>query len=154
MPDQQPSREGVTGTVHDESIVTFLVEIPPDECAELLASAKIGRLGVVVEGRPEIFPVNHVVEEETGAIVFPTRPGTKLHGALGWPWVAFEVDGMDPESGWSVMVVGRAEEVAEADVRRRAASQRSILWAGGADAVWVRIVPEKVTGRRISAQIV
>jgi hypothetical protein len=47
----------------------------------------------IVNGRPQIFPVNHVYDRPSGCVVFPTRAGIKLHGALDWPWVAFEVDG-------------------------------------------------------------
>jgi nitroimidazol reductase NimA-like FMN-containing flavoprotein (pyridoxamine 5'-phosphate oxidase superfamily) len=41
---------------------TSLIELDPDDCAELLASSTLGRLGVLVDGRPEIFPVNHAVQ--------------------------------------------------------------------------------------------
>ncbi|MDT5111106.1 MAG: uncharacterized protein QOE20_2996, partial [Mycobacterium sp.] len=39
--------------------VTVLSE---DECWFLLASRTLGRLGTVVAGQPEIFPVNFVVQ--------------------------------------------------------------------------------------------
>ena len=61
--------------------LTYVIEIPPDECARLLASSSLGRLGVVVAGRPEIFPVNHVYDRESGCIIFPTNDGTKRHAA-------------------------------------------------------------------------
>ena len=35
-----------------------ITEIAYRECVELLRSQGVGRLGVVVRGRPEIFPVN------------------------------------------------------------------------------------------------
>ena len=78
------------------SVTTFLVDIPPEACADLLEGATLGRLGVIVDGRPEIFPVNHVYDRPSGHVVFPTNDGTKLHAALDWPWVAFEVDGARP----------------------------------------------------------
>jgi nitroimidazol reductase NimA-like FMN-containing flavoprotein (pyridoxamine 5'-phosphate oxidase superfamily) len=132
--------------------LTYVVEIPPDECAVLLASSSLGRLGVVVSGRPEIFPVNHVYDRESGCIVFPTTDGTKQRAALDWPWVAFEVDGDQPEGGaaWSVLVVGRAEELTDPDEIARLAGQRHVLWRAGSGVSWLRIVPSNVTGRRIS----
>ena len=110
--------------------LTYVIEIPPDECARLLASSSLGRLGVVVAGRPEIFPVNHVYDRASGCIVFPTNDRTKLHAALDWPWVAFEVDGVDDggASGWSVLVVGRAEEITDPEEIARLTGQRDVLW--------------------------
>jgi nitroimidazol reductase NimA-like FMN-containing flavoprotein (pyridoxamine 5'-phosphate oxidase superfamily) len=134
------------------TVGTWLVDIPPEECSALLAEASMGRLAVVVDGRPEIFPVNHVFDERDGSVAFPTNAKTKLHAALRWPFVAFEVDGMEdePPCGWSVLVVGRAEEITDADVIARLAEQRTIVWRAGLLMHWLRIVPSKVTGRRIS----
>lgn len=131
---------------------TWLVEIPEGECAALLAGSVLGRLGVVVDGRPEIFPVNHVYDERTGTIVFPTNERTKWRAALDWPWVAFEIDGMDPDhaGGWSVAVVGRAEEVIDAAEIARATQRRAEHWGVPPATHWLRIVPDKVTGWRIS----
>src|SRR5690606_25990380 len=61
-------------------------------CLALLREAPFGRLAVIVDGRPDIFPVNHAVQH--GSVVFRTSTGTKLHSAIGQP-VAYEVDGYD-----------------------------------------------------------
>jgi nitroimidazol reductase NimA-like FMN-containing flavoprotein (pyridoxamine 5'-phosphate oxidase superfamily) len=134
---------------------TWLVDIPTTECNALLAEARLGRLAVVVDGRPEIFPVNHVFDETDGCVAFPTNANTKLHAALSWPFVAFEIDGMDddPPRGWSVLVVGHAEEVTDADVIARLAARRRTVWRAGLLMHWLRIVPSKVTGRRISGPV-
>jgi hypothetical protein len=50
-----------------------------------------------------------------------------------------------------VLVVGRAEEITEPEVAERAAERRVALWAVGAYTHWVRVIPERITGRRISA---
>jgi nitroimidazol reductase NimA-like FMN-containing flavoprotein (pyridoxamine 5'-phosphate oxidase superfamily) len=135
------------------TVLTYLIDVGPEECADLLDEASVGRLGVVVDGRPEIFPVAHVYDRDTGCVVFPTNVGTKLHGALHWPWVAFEVDGLEADgtAGWSVLVVGRSETVTDPQLIDRASRRRSILWRTGGGVRWVRIVPSKVTGRRICA---
>jgi nitroimidazol reductase NimA-like FMN-containing flavoprotein (pyridoxamine 5'-phosphate oxidase superfamily) len=132
---------------------TWLEELPLEECVMLLAGSALGRLGVVVDGTPEIFPVNHTVDPVTGCIVFPTNHRTKFQAALHWPTVAFEVDGLEPDgrSGWSVMVIGHAEEVTDLGEQVRAAAHRFVLWGTGPHTVWLRIVPERITGRRISA---
>jgi uncharacterized protein len=137
------------------AVQTWLMDISRQECDKLLASTPLGRIGVVVDGRPEVFPVNHVFDRSSCTVTFPTNDRTKLHAALSWPWVAYEVDGVEPDDtgGWSVMVVGRAEEITdEADIARLA-RQRRVLWRPGEVSRWVRIVPSKVTGRRISAVV-
>ena len=63
------------------------------ESWSLVRSAPVGRLAVVVDGRPEIFPLNHVVDH--GTLVFRTAEGTKLSGTVGHE-VAYECDGLDP----------------------------------------------------------
>ena len=134
-------------------MTTFLVDIKPKTCAELLEAATLGRLGVILDGRPEIFPVNHVYDRVSGCVVFPTNDRTKLHAALDWPWVAFEVDGVDDSdtSGWSVLVVGRAEEITDPEEITRLTGQRHVPWRADSAVHWLRIVPSKVTGRRICA---
>jgi hypothetical protein len=70
--------------------------------------------------------------------------------------VAYEVDGVEPdddEGGWSVALVGRAEEITDPDDIDRLLRQRHVRWRSGGPVRWIRIVPEKVSGRRISAVI-
>ena len=92
--------------------------------------------------------MNHSVDRATGRVVFPSNRRTKLFAALSWPWVAFEVDGESEKGGWSVLVVGSAEEIDKPDDISPMVT-RSGRWAAGPDAAWVMIVPSKITGRRI-----
>jgi nitroimidazol reductase NimA-like FMN-containing flavoprotein (pyridoxamine 5'-phosphate oxidase superfamily) len=121
------------------------------DCVELLVTEDVGRLAVVVGGRPEIFPVNYVVDGE--AIVFRTDGGTKLSGATQGP-VAFEVDHFDPvrRAAWSVVVHGRAHQVTSLDnplLRQRIARLALYPWTGHEKPHVLRIVPQTVTGRRV-----
>ena len=80
-----------------------------------------------------------------------TAPDTLLAGYLDGP-AGFEVDRLDEalSQGWSVLVTGRAARVtSEADVRRLEQQTDIRPWAGGARDVYVRIIPRKITGRRI-----
>jgi nitroimidazol reductase NimA-like FMN-containing flavoprotein (pyridoxamine 5'-phosphate oxidase superfamily) len=131
---------------------TWLAELPPGTCVALLARSWLGRLAVDVDGHPEIFPVNHVIDPVDGSVLFPTRDGTKLHAALAAPLVAFEVDGVDPDdgSGWSVLLVGRAEVETDLDVVAWATGRRGVPWAIHDESIWLRIRPARITGRRIS----
>ncbi|MEY2957656.1 MAG: hypothetical protein RLZZ01_224, partial [Actinomycetota bacterium] len=45
-------------------------QLVPDECWRLLERHEVGRLAVSVSDRPDIFPVNYVVDQ--GGIVFRT----------------------------------------------------------------------------------
>jgi nitroimidazol reductase NimA-like FMN-containing flavoprotein (pyridoxamine 5'-phosphate oxidase superfamily) len=130
---------------------TWLEDLPALECADLLESSWLGRLGVTVDGHPEIFPVNHVFDRRTGTVLFPTNARTKLHCALDEPLVAFEVDGVYPNElvGWSVLVVGAAEEETDPEMIAWAQAMRRAAWAVSEHTHWVRIQPVKVTGRRI-----
>jgi nitroimidazol reductase NimA-like FMN-containing flavoprotein (pyridoxamine 5'-phosphate oxidase superfamily) len=115
----------------------------------LLGSHGLGRLGVVVDRQPLVFPVNYALHERT--VVFRTDPGTKLHAAEGQR-VAFEIDGFDARyhEGWSVLVVGVARE--ERDPTRLRALERLPLapWIAGAKSHWMCIRGGTVTGRRVT----
>lgn len=131
---------------------TWLTELTNEECAEFLALSWMGRLAVMVDDHPEIFPVNHAFDPASGAIAFPSRVGTKLHAALAAPWVAYEVDGVDADngSGWSVMVIGRAEELLDHQEIDRMTRLRQAQWALSEQSHWLCIRPVRVTGRRIA----
>ncbi len=118
------------------------------ECLRLLEDQRLGRVGVCVDEQPVILPVNYVVDGNQ--VVFRTDPGTKLHAAVGRP-VAFEVDGFDRlyHEGWSVLVVGAAEEVDAPNEIARLSTLPLGPWAPGPKAHWVRIRPGAITGRRL-----
>jgi len=128
---------------------TWMEHLPTERCWELLASTPVGRLGVLVNSAPEIYPVNHQVVE--GSIVFRTDAGGKLHGLERSPAVCFEVDGYrgTHHEGWSVLVKGRAELLIDPVDRRTAEALDLAPWGLGPKPHWVRIVPAEVTGRRI-----
>lgn len=126
-------------------------ELTDEECRQLLESHEMGRLGVVVNGAPLIFPVNYVFHE--GSVVFRTSAGTKLAGSvLGR--VVFEIDGVDEDrrSGWSVIVHGIGAEIGEA-LDRRSERLRALElqpWAPGDRSHWVAVQADTVSGRRLS----
>jgi len=127
-----------------------LFELSEDECLRLLGTHSVGRIAVVRDGQPLIFPVNYVLDGRT--VAFRTDPGTKLTGAtLGR--VAFQIDSTDPLSleGWSVLVKGIGTEITDArDSRsKRIVSGLLVPWAGGAKEHWVAIASPVFTGRRI-----
>ena len=129
---------------------TGLEIIPPDECRRLLATDQVGRLALNDGGTPMVFPVNYALDGE--AIVFRTAPGTKLSvGPRGH--VSFEIDDMDrsTHTGWSVVVTGQLEEVTPYDAETFDRVHRLPVepWSGGDKPHWMRLVPTRVSGRRI-----
>ena len=121
--------------------------IQPHACWSLLRQAVVGRLAVSVADRPEIFPINFVVDH--GTIVFRTAKGTKLAGAVTQPQVAFEADGLTPETGeaWSVVIKGRAELIRAVEDLIDSAGLPLYPWHDADKNSFVRITPDEVTGR-------
>ena len=128
---------------------TGLEMMSSSECLQLLGSHGLGRLAVVVDERPLIFPVNYALHE--GAVVFRTDAGTKLFGAAAGHDVAFEIDGADPlyHTGWSVLVVGTASEIVDAADLSRLSHLHLGHWCPGPTSHRVRIRPRATTRRRI-----
>lgn len=119
-------------------------------CIELLANHRfVGRLAVVVEGRPIVLPVNYIFDHDS--IVFCTASGTKLNSVVGGADVAFEVDDSVPlrHSGWSVLVRGHAEVITDPGELTRLRNGPLRPWAKGARANWIRISIDEISGRRI-----
>jgi uncharacterized protein len=122
------------------------------ECWEAIRGAEVGRLGVIIDGHPEIFPVNYTVDGET--VVFRTGEGTKLDGALSGNPVVFEVDGYDPGTGraWSAVLKGEAGMPESTEDIVETLELPIFPWQGGIKSRYVRIVPDEVTGRRFRVQ--
>lgn len=124
--------------------------IDREECLRLLASDEIGRLAVVAGNTPMVLPVNYALDGES--VVFRTDPGTKLEQGPR-ARASFEVDAFDRErrTGWSVVATGRLEEVTLYDAATFDRVQRLAVdpWAGGDKSHWMRLVPDRVTGRRL-----
>jgi nitroimidazol reductase NimA-like FMN-containing flavoprotein (pyridoxamine 5'-phosphate oxidase superfamily) len=125
-------------------------ELSKSECFELLAQERLGRVAVIDDRGPVVFPVNFVLDRHM--VVFRTDAGTKLDAACRGSRVAFEIDGIDPaaRTGWSVLVRGEAIEVTNPAELARLRRLPLAPWAPGAKAHYVRILPAVLTGRRIS----
>jgi uncharacterized protein len=143
---------GALGAGANVDARTGLRWIQRDECLERLGREVVGRLGVVDAGTPMILPVNYVLD---GAdIVFRSGDGTKV-SAGPRARACFEIDGIDREArvGWSVVAVGRLEEVTPHDSATwsRVRGLPVEPWAGGEKAHWMRLVTERISGRHVGA---
>lgn len=124
------------------------VALEPAECMRLLSSTRLGRVGFTSSAGPQVLPVNHTVLD--GSIVFRTELYTSLADGTRGSTVAFESDELDDRmrSGWSVLVVGRAEHVEDPDEMTDVFRRMGQPWAPGSRPLIARIVPSEVTGRR------
>jgi nitroimidazol reductase NimA-like FMN-containing flavoprotein (pyridoxamine 5'-phosphate oxidase superfamily) len=129
-------------------------ELDEDECLKLISGGGIGRIAYTSRFGPAVLPVNFAWRD--GAVVFRTAE----HGPLDEDLrtgirdadykVAFEIDSIDPAArqGWSVLIQGPAHHVTGAgeDAVRQTGVES---WAPGDRELFVRIVPSRITGRRV-----
>jgi uncharacterized protein len=133
---------------------TAMLELGRSECLELLAANGIGRIAVSVTGwtHPLIRPVNYVFDERSQSVLIRSAIGSKLHALLRSAKAAFEIDGTDAAGhvGWSVIIVGVADEITNPAEVRRIDGLGLEPWAPGRKGHWIRIRTSTVSGRRIA----
>ena len=120
------------------------------ECLDLIAGQPVGRIAFARDGDIDVLPVNHCVVDQK--VAFRTAGGAKFTAAFWGSVVAFEVDSYDARrrSGWSVLVKGRAERVADEALLARLERTGLRTWSPSAPrAEWVVIRPDEVSGRRL-----
>lgn len=125
-----------------------LRDIPPQECMELLQARQLGRLAYSDADGPVILPLNYTVDGDDVLVATSAYSRLGRFGSIG-P-VAFEVDDVDyfNQSGWSVLVRGRAE-VLQYDDLPPDVEDRPSPWVAGVRTMVIRITPREVTGRRV-----
>lgn len=116
------------------------------ESWDLLSGVALGRLVTSVDGEPQIFPVNFVVQDRT--VLFRTAEGTKLVSSAINNRVLFEADDHGVDEGWSVIVRGTARMVRTDDEIQRADRAQLLPWTATLKQHYVRVLPTSVTGRR------
>lgn len=134
------------GLVGAQPVIRFLER---ERCLELLEEAVVGRVAVLVNGVPQVVPVNYVLVD--GDVVFRSGAGTKLAAAIAEQPVSFEVDRVDEQrmTGWSVLVSGRTTVVTDEEVLARVERSTLVTWAPGPKDDVVRVHADTVSGREI-----
>jgi nitroimidazol reductase NimA-like FMN-containing flavoprotein (pyridoxamine 5'-phosphate oxidase superfamily) len=129
-------------------------ELAEDECLRLISPGGVGRIAYSSRFGPAVLPVNYKLHDK--AILFRTAESGPLDedlrtGITGAEYiVAFEIDELDEagRQGWSVLVQGPAHHVTDDD-RAWAENAGVESWAPGDNELFVRIIPIRVTGRRV-----
>jgi nitroimidazol reductase NimA-like FMN-containing flavoprotein (pyridoxamine 5'-phosphate oxidase superfamily) len=125
------------------------------ECLRLISAGGVGRIGYTGRFGPTVVPVNYALHEET--IVFRTGQNSPMGEDLrtgiehAESKVAFEIDELSPAAreGWSILIQGSAHPV-DSEAERALVVQSGVEpWAGGEKELFVRIIPTRITGRRI-----
>ena len=146
-------------SVDDRRVLALELENPSDtgslarltdaECYERLAERSVGRLAYIARaGVPDIVTVNYIIDGTD--VLIRSAPGPKLQAAERGDQVAFNVDEIDEDdhTGWSVTVTGRARRIPAESVTGMAA-HRLEPWARGPRRHLMRIVPQRIEGRRL-----
>ena len=135
------------GLVHP-GLRARLIELDAQECHRLLHGHGVGRIGVTTVDGPVIVPVSYVMD---GDRIACRSAQESLPVAPGEP-VAFEADHIDEalSRGWSVLVVGTAAVVDDAEAARRLdALACPTPWTAGPRSTWLAVTPTHITGRRV-----
>jgi hypothetical protein len=118
------------------------------QCRELLRAHNVGRIAWQAADGPQILPITYAWHDE--ALVFRTSPYGVLSELVRATDVAVGVDELDEQhrAGWSVMVQGRAQAVAEpANIVQLWTVDNLVPWAPGTRNLFIKIVPRRITGR-------
>src|SRR5262245_37044088 len=96
-------------------MVSALTEI---QARKLLESAKIGRMGCIVEDEPYVVPISYFVEGNN--IYSHSLLGTKINALREKPRACLQADMIESALHWSsVLAFGTFEEVTEQEERHR-----------------------------------
>jgi nitroimidazol reductase NimA-like FMN-containing flavoprotein (pyridoxamine 5'-phosphate oxidase superfamily) len=132
-----------------------LEDLDEAECLRLITPGGIGRIAYTGRYGPTVIPVNYGLH--AGTIVFrtaqdsPTDEDLRTGIAHAEYKVAFEIDEIDlaAREGWSVLIQGPLHHV-ESDSERAEVLQAGVeTWPRGDRELFLRIVPSRITGRRI-----
>jgi hypothetical protein len=121
-----------------------------EESLRLLRTVSVGRLVFTHLALPAIRPVNHLVDGDQ--VIIRAYVGTAIDTAVGGNSgmvVAYEADLIDPDThlGWSVIIVGRASRLTDAE----AGHFRDLLrpWVEGSSDDVIAIHADMVDGFRL-----
>jgi len=123
----------------------WLVDLPTEECWQLLTSRPVGRLAWSGPHGPTVIPVNFAVDGQN--VLIRTKAYSEAAREVDDTMVAFQVDSFDEQArqGWSVLVRGRAHF----EYQSPTASGDPDVWVDGPRSLRMRVEATEVTGRRI-----
>ena len=133
-----------------------LEDLDEAECLRLISAGGVGRIAFTGRFGPTVLPVNYRLHE--GTIVFrtvedsPTDEDLRTGIADAEYKVAFEIDdfSMAAREGWSVLIQGALHHV-DSEAERASVRESGVQpWASGPRELYLRVIPSRITGRRIT----
>jgi nitroimidazol reductase NimA-like FMN-containing flavoprotein (pyridoxamine 5'-phosphate oxidase superfamily) len=130
-------------------------ELDEATCLELISRGGVGRLAYAGRFGLVVIPVNYRLHEKS--IVFRTAQGSPMDEDLRTGIadaeyrVAFEIDEVDTraQEGWSVLIQGSAHHVESPEEHASVTAAGVEPWPGGDKDLFLRVMPARITGRRI-----
>ena len=128
--------------------VRELEELTTDQCLAHLGEGRVGRVAFTTSALPMVVPVTYALRGQH--LLLATAADSRLARAADHSVLAFEIDEVDlrAHTGWSVVVTGVAEVVADQEGRDAAASVVA-PWLPERAELLIRLPCTRVTGRRI-----
>ncbi|QCB29109.1 pyridoxamine 5'-phosphate oxidase family protein [Corynebacterium endometrii] len=126
---------------HNEAINKMAKE----ESLERLATQELGRLVVRRKDDMDIFPVNYALDGES--VYFRTAEGSKLFSVSLNHDVLFEVDHVEGDKAWSVVIKGEAEVLKSYQDIEKADELPLKPWLPTLKYNYVRINAREISGR-------
>lgn len=128
------------------------------KAVNLLNTAKVGRLGCVVNGEPYVVPINYLFEN--GSIYSHSLPGRKIEALRVHPRACLQVDEIEDDFNWRCAIAyGNFEEIRLPSERRTILGKLLARFplltpvestmaqdAGAPDSVVFRIRVDRITG--------
>ena len=116
-------------------------DLTREDCLHLLGARGLGRVVFTASAMPAVQPVSYVRHGDE--VVFRVADGGPLSTATRHAVVGFQVDDIDPQTraGWSVLGVGQAYEISDAD--------RRSLPVAGSETHTVAVPLQQLTGQRV-----
>jgi hypothetical protein len=158
MPDDRTDLSSPSGSASPGPGVSgwrVLEPLGEDECMELLASVRLGRLVYTSRYGPTALPVNYTIDE--GSVVMGTwdpvlfDQDLRTGIAQAEYQIAMEVDQIDVEAreGWFVLLRGAAHHL-DTDAERESFVDAGLEpWLKGIPAHYIRVTPTSMRGNRI-----
>ena len=137
-------------------------DMAPAEMHALLQRENFGHLGCARDGRPYVVPMHYAYDGKE--LYFFTTEGMKTQFIEANPKVCLQVEEITDRTHWrSVMVIGQAEQVTNAEETQRAlkliternpsltpaiSATQLDTWGRAVDIALYRINPELIDGRK------
>jgi len=132
----------------DNGDMTSASLMAEDACLVALRTERIGRIVLTERAMPVAVPVSYLVTNDSVVVRLPDEGASDWHAAGSV--VALEADAHDVDGGWSVLVLGMADQVTDTGQIDGFDRTVPITWADTpGSAAYLRIPFSLVTGRRL-----